>query len=66
MRLYYISGNGKTAVEKGRTCCGCSYKPKGGNVPMLLDTNHGFGISQLKKSLQSVKLDKPKSRYISF
>lgn len=69
MKTFYLANNKKSAVMRGRMCCGCSNKMKGGNVPLLLEKNHGFGIvkdtTKLRKTLQEVKLERPKSKYIS-
>jgi hypothetical protein len=68
-----MSANGRLAVPRGgRVCCGCSHKMKkikGGNVPLLLQEGHGYGIkkdlSAIKSSIQKINLRGIKPRYIS-
>lgn len=79
MKLYSMSGSGKTAVPRGRGSCGgsvfhtcsCKNSVTGGGSPLLLSPDLGVsvggGMSMLRQKLDKMTLAQPKrKKYISF
>lgn len=67
-----MAGHGRLAVPRGgRVCCGASIRIKkkmsGGNVPLLLQKGHGWGMPKPVKTetLSKISLRPVKQRYIS-